>query len=294
MKKHIDFRDQIAKNKRNSIFLMLIVSVVIVLLGFVISKAFAPKYFFLVMIASIIFSLIYTWAGFYNSHKIAIKTVNAKEAKRQEFPDYYRLVESLTIASSLPMPKLYVMESSSINAFASGRDPNHAVICVTTGALEKLNRRELEGVLAHELGHVANYDIRFITLVTVMVGMVAIISEIFLRSLWFGGGRSKNDNSGAIFLIIGIILAILAPIVVMLVQLAVSRKREFSADATAVKFTRNPQGLIGALEKIKSEYSPEKKRVSKALAPLFFSNPLKSATSTHPPIEKRIEALKNM
>jgi len=194
------------------------------------------------------------------------------------------------------MPKLYVMESKGINAFASGRDPAHAVVCVTTGALEKLDRRELEGVLAHELGHVANYDIRFITLVTVMVGMVAIVSQIFLRSLWFGGGRSRssNDNSGAIFMIIGIVLAILAPIVVALVQASISRKREYSADATAVKFTRNPQGLIGALEKIKSEHVGPEKKVSKAVAPLFFSNPLKNAGDTHPPLEKRISTLRSM
>ena len=287
---HIDFRDQISRNKRNSIFLMVFVILVIVLLGWTISNAFDPSYFFLIMIVSIIFSIFYVWINFYNSDKIAIKSVGAKLADRIKYRDYYRLVESLTVASSLPMPKLYIMESHSINAFASGRDPNHAVLCVTTGSLEKLERRELEGVLAHEMGHVANYDIRFITLVAVMVGMIAIISQIFLRSLWFRGG-GDNKNSG-IFIVIGILLAILAPIVVSLVQLSISRKREFTADATAVKFTRNPIGLIGALEKIRKENTPNEK-VSKAVAPLFFSNPFKGLSSTHPPIEKRIEALKS-
>jgi len=269
---------------------MVFVILVIVLLGWTISNAFDPSYFFLIMIVSIIFSIFYVWINFYNSDKIAIKSVGAKLADRIEYREYYRLVESLTVASSLPMPKLYIMESHSINAFASGRDPNHAVLCVTTGSLEKLERRELEGVLAHEMGHVANYDIRFITLVAVMVGMIVIISQIFLRSLWFRGG-GDNKNSG-IFIVIGILLAILAPIVVSLVQLSISRKREFTADATAVKFTRNPIGLIGALEKIRKENTPNEK-VSKAVAPLFFSNPFKGLSSTHPPIEKRIEALKS-
>lgn len=150
------------------------------------------------------------------------------------------------------MPKLYVMEDSNINAFASGRDPKHAVICVTTGSLDKLSKQELEGVLAHELSHIANYDIRFMTLVAIMVGMVAIISEIFLRSLWFKGSSDDDSKANLIFMIIGIVLAIVAPIVVQLVQLAISRKREYVADAYAVKFMRTPTGLIGALKKNKS------------------------------------------
>lgn len=290
----IDFRDQISSNKRKSFFLIVFVAIILVAWGYVISMAFAPEYFFVIMIIAVIFSLSYTWISYYNSARIAIASVGAKEAKRSEYPDYYRLVESLVVASSLPLPKLYIMESKQINAFASGRDPKHAVVCVTTGALEKLERRELEGVLAHELGHIANYDIRYITLVTVMVGMVAIISQIFLRSLWFGGGRGGNDKNGAIFIVIGIVLAILAPIVVMLVQASISRKREYSADATAVKFTRNPQGLIGALEKIKGDSVVPEKKVSKAIAPLFFSNPLKNAGATHPPLEKRIQVLRSM
>jgi heat shock protein HtpX len=269
---------------------MIIIFAVFVLFGYVISFAFEPGFFFIIMIISIVISLSYVWISFYNSHKIAIASVGAKKASRERYKQYYALVEGLTIASGIPMPKLYIMHSPQINAFASGRNPENAVVCVTDGALEKLDKRELEGVLAHELGHVANYDIRYITLVTVMVGMIAIASQIFLRSLWFRGG---NDNKNFVFILIGIAMAILAPIVVQFVQMAISRKREFNADASAVKFTRHPQGLIGALKKIQRDNQPERK-VNKAVAPLFFSNPFRNLGSTHPPLEKRIEVLQRM
>ena len=293
----IDFRDQIAKNKRKSFFLIFIVFIVFILLGYAISKVFDPGFFWVIMIISIVFSIFYTLISYYNSDKITILSVGAKKANRSEYKDYYSIVEGLTIASGLPMPKLYIMPSNQINAFASGRDPKHSVVCVTEGTLSKLDRRELEGVLAHELGHIGNYDIRYMTLVAVMVGMIAIISELFLRSLWFKGGGGDSDNkAGAIFMIIGVVLAIFAPIVVQLVQLSISRKHEYSADATAVKFTRYPQGLIGALKKIKQDYGFEskEKKVSKALAPIFFASPFKNLTSTHPPIEARIAALQKM
>jgi len=289
--KRISFYDQIARNKRKSWFLMFLIFAMIVLLGYVISFAFDPASFFFIMIISIIFSLGYIWVNYYNSHKIALASVGAKKAKKSEYKGYYNSVEGLTIASGLPMPGLYVMESNQINAFASGRDPKHAVICVTTGALDKLDKNELEGVLAHELGHIANYDMRYMTMATIMVGMIAIISQIFLRSLWFRGGR--NDKGKAFMIIIGIVLAILAPIVVRFVQMSISRKREFVADASAVKFTRYPSGLIKALKKIKSDHQSEPK-VSKAVAPLFFANPFKSIGRTHPPLERRIEVLEKM
>ena len=289
----IDFRDQISNNKTKSFFLMLIVVVFIVALGYVISMAFNPAYFSFIMIIAIIFSIFYIMIGYYNSHKIAIASVGAKPASREKHKIFFDLVEGLTLASGLPMPKLYVMPSQQINAFASGRNPNKAVICVTEGALNKLNRRELEGVLAHELGHVGNYDIRYMTLTAILVGMIAIISQIFLRSLFFSGNNG-GDKKNAIFIIIGIALAIIAPIVVWLVQMSISRKREYGADATAVKFTRYPDGLINALEKIKNEHAPPEKKVNKAIAPLFFSNPFKNLASTHPDINKRIEVLKRM
>ncbi len=298
---HIDFRDQISRNKAKSLFLIISIFIVMVALGYAISQAFNPGYFFIIMIFSIIISLSYILISYYNSDKIALSSVRAKPADKYKHKEFYDLVESLTIASGLPMPKLYVMESSQINAFASGRDPQHAVVCITTGSLQKLEKKELEGVLAHEMSHIANYDIRYLTLVTVMVGIISIVSEIFLRSLWFGAGNrgNNNNNSGAIFLIIGIVLAILAPIVVYFVQLSISRKREYAADASAVKFTRYPRGLINALKKIKEEVpevsKPEKsKRIPKAVAPLFFSNPFKNMGSTHPPLDKRIETLERM
>lgn len=287
----IDFRDQISRNKWKSILLMIMIFLVIVLLGYVISLALEPGYFFIIMIFAIIFSLSYILVSYYNSDKIAIASVGAKKAYRDDYKQYYNLVEGLTLASGMPMPKLYVMQSEQINAFASGRDYNHSVICVTEGALKKLDKRELEGVLAHELSHIGNYDIRYMTLVAVMVGMIAIISQIFLRSLWFRGGR--NGKGKEIFIVIGILMAVLAPIVVYLVQLAISRKREFAADATAVKFTRYPGGLIGALKKIQIGNQPEKK-INKAVAPLFFANPFKKLGSTHPSLEKRISVLERM
>ena len=293
MKQRIDFRDQITRNKRRSVFLMFSVFVILVLLGYVISLAFSPAYFFLIMIVAIIFSVGYILVSFYNSHKIAIASVKATKAYKDDYKQYHSLVEGLTLASGLPKPELYVMHSKQINAFASGRDPQHAVVCVTEGALEKLDKNELEGVLAHELGHIASYDMRYMTLVAVMVGMIAIISQLFLRSLWFSGGGG-NDKSKAIFMIIGIALAIIAPIVVYIVQMSISRKREFVADASAVKFTRYPGGLIRALKKIKEDNTPLEKKVSKAVAPLFISNPFGAIGRTHPDIDTRIKMLQKM
>ncbi len=292
----LSFHTEIARNKRNSIILMLSVIIVIIALGYVITLATSPEYFTIIMIFAVIFSISYVLISFYNSDKIALASVNAKPASKEHYRMYHHLVEGICLASGLPKPKLYVMENPQINAFASGRNPQHAVICVTTGALQKLDKHELEGVIAHELSHIANYDIRFMTLTAVLVGMVAIISQIFLRSLFFssmGRGRGGNDNGKAIFMIIGIILAILAPIAVMLVQLAISRKREYTADSSAVKFIRSPTGLIHALEKIKQN---KDMKVSGAVAPLFLAKPGKSSEifQTHPPLEKRIERLKRM
>ncbi len=292
----ISFYDQISRNKWKSFFLIAIIFLVFLALGYVISLATNPGYFFLIMIASIVISIIYIMVSYYNSDKIALASVGAKPASQAEYRQFHNSVEGLCLASGLPKPRLYVMQNSEINAFASGRDPQHAVICVTTGALEKLDKEELEGVLGHEMSHIANYDIRFMTLTAVMVGLIAIISEIFLRSLWFRSGDDRDNKGNAIFMIIGIVLAILAPIVVQLVQLAISRRREYVADASAVKFIRSPTGLVDALKKIKNEHvsTQETKKIPKAVAPLFISNPFKEAFSTHPPLEKRIEILERM
>jgi len=297
-KSRLSFHDEIARNKRNSVFLILIVGLVLIGLIYVIGLAIGAD-IFLIGILAVIISLSYIVFGYYKSDKVALASVNAKPANKNN-PDhrqFFHSAEALSLASGMPMPKLYVMKNKQINAFATGRNPQNSVICVTTGALEKLDKRELEGVLAHELSHIANYDIRFMTLTAVLVGMVAIISQIFLRSLFYRsmmGGRSRsNDKGQVIFLLIGIALAILAPIVVTLVQFAISRKREHVADSSAVKFMRTPTGLINALEKIKNNSDM---KVSGAVTPLFIEKPSKKRElfSTHPPLEERIKRLRKM
>ena len=294
-KERTSFYNQIASNKRKSILLILIIILALFILITIIGLVLKVDIFFILIIASMI-SIIYVWIGYYSSDKIAIASVKGEPASPIEYRQLHNIVEGLCLASGLPKPRIFIMKDPNINAFASGRDPKNAVICVTTGAIEKLDKQELEGVLSHELSHIANYDIRFMTLTAVLVGMIAIISEIFLRSLWFKGDRDDNKG-GIILLVIGIILAILAPIAVQLVQLAISRKREYTADASAVKFIRSPTGLIKALKKIKSDHSPPSK-VNKAIAPLFFGDPFKrnldNLMSTHPPIEKRIAILEKM
>ena len=293
------FEDEISRNKWKSVILMGVIFLFFLVLGAVISQLYNPGLFFVIMIISIIISLLYIVLSYYNSDKIALASVSAKPASSSEHRMLLHAVESMSLASGLPMPRVYVMQGEQINAFASGRDPQHAVICVTTGALQKLNKRELEGVIAHEMGHVANFDIRFMTLTAVLVGMISIAAEIFLRSLWFSSG-DRDNKAGIILIVAGIVLAILAPIVAQLVSLAISRKREFTADATGVKFTRYAPGLASALKKIKHDSlaSSDKHRFPKAVAPLFISDPFKKKVqnlfSTHPDVNERIKRLEAM
>ncbi len=292
----LSFHEEIRKNKISSFFLVGAVLLVLLVLVYTIAAIMGGDLFFIILIFGTIFSLVYVVGGYYKSADLAIASVGAKKATGTEYRQYHNIVEGLCLASGLPKPKLYVMQNQQINAFASGRDPQHAVICVTTGTLDKLSKQELEGVLAHELSHIANYDIRFMTLTAVLVGMIAIISEVFLHSLFWssiaGGGNDKN-SSNVILMIIGIVIAISAPIIVALVQLAISRKREYAADSSAVKFMRTPTGLIGALKKIQSN-APMK--VSGAVAPLFLAKPTKEKEwfATHPPLSKRIARLERM
>ena len=292
--KHIDFRDQIARNKAKSALFMVFVFAVLIMSGYVLMQFLSIDFFSFASIW-IIISISYILISYYNSDKIALAAAGAKQATREQFRQLYNSVEGLCIASGLPMPKIYVMQNPQINAFATGRDEKHAAVCVTTGALEKLSKQELEGVLAHELTHIKNYDVRFVTLVAVMVGMISIISEIFLRSLWYGNNSNDRKGGNAIFMLIGIALAIIAPIAVKLVQLAISRKREFMADAGSVEITRYPKGLAEALKKIKHD---KPMKVNQAVASLFFSDPLASRAvnlfQTHPPINRRIEVLEAM
>ena len=304
-KQRLSFHDQIIRNKIKSFILIAVIFAFFIILGYIISLVLDPSYFFIIMIFAIIFSLSYTLISYYNSDKIALASVRAKPASHEQHRVFFHAAENMSLASGLPMPKLYVMESEEINAFASGRNPEKAVICFTSGALKKLNKQELEGVIAHEMSHIANYDIRFMTLTVVLIGMISIIAEIFLRSLWFSnmsGGRGGKDGRVQIFLILlGIVFAILAPLAANLVSLAISRKREFLADATGVKLTRYPLGLTNALRKIKAEHISEKERkhrVAKAVAPLFISDPFKRKVqnlfSSHPDIDERIRRLERM
>lgn len=297
----ISFYDQIDRNKRNSYFLIFFIFIILIVFAWIIAQICDPGLTFIILIFAIIFSIFYTLGTYNYSDGIVLASVNAVPAEGPKYKHLRNQVEGLALAAGLSMPRVYVMPSKDINAFATGKDPQHSVVCVTTDALEKLNNSELEGVLAHEMTHITNYDIRFVTLVAVMVGIIAIASEIFLRSMRYDRVRARG-RGGAFILIpvlLGIVLAILAPIIVKLVQLAISRKREFMADAGSVQLTRYPGGLISALEKIKSAYSSgAKTKVNEAVAPMFFADPIKeritSLFNTHPPIDERIKVLKAM
>jgi heat shock protein HtpX len=231
---------------------------------------------------------------------LVITTSGARLIKKNEFPEYFRTVENLAIAAGLPTPKIYIIDDASPNAFATGRDPKHAVVAATTGLLNIMNKAELEGVIAHELSHVKNYDIRLAGVVAVLVGFVAILSDLFIRASFF---RDSDDNKGnAIFLIVALVLAILSPIAASLIQLAVSRKREYLADASGALLTRYPEGLASALEKLKNDHTPPRS-ASNATAHLFIENPFDNKKvknlftglfNTHPPLDERIKILRSM
>ncbi len=281
---------------------MLLFVALITTLGFVFSKALGYGWG-LVPIA-LVFALLSTVGSFYYSDKIVLATSGAEPIEKKDNPELYRIVENLCIGDGLPMPKIYIINDPSPNAFATGRDPNHATVCVTSGLLNIMTKAELEGVIAHELSHVKNFDIRLMAVVAVLVGFVAIMADLFMRNLWFSGRDRDNNNSQAqaVFLIIGIILAILSPIAATLIQLAISRKREFLADASGAYLTRYPEGLASALEKLAKDTTPLRS-ASNATAHLFIENPFqgKSAKTwfaslfdTHPPIEERIKVLRSM
>ncbi len=302
MTERLSFHEQIRKNKIKSFLLIVIIFIFFVFLGYLISLAFDPGYFFIIMIFATIFSLSYVLVSYYKSDKIALASVGAKPADRNKHSKFFHAAESMSLASGFSTPELYIMESSQINAFASGRNPQNAVICATTGCLEKLSKQELEGVIAHEMSHIANYDIRFMTITAVLVGLISIIAQMYLRSFYYSSihNRRSGGKGKAAIILISIIAAILAPLVAQLVSLAISRKREFTADATAVKFTRYPPGLKNALIKIKHEHISEqdKKNYPQAVAPLFISDPfkkqIKGLFSTHPDIDERIKRLERM
>ncbi len=297
---------EVAKNKRNSTLLVLAFLIITVLLGWVFSLAFdSPWILYIAAFASIL----YTWVSYYNSDKMVLAVSGAKAVKKSDAPELYRLMENLTITAGLPMPRLYVINDTAPNAFATGRDPQHAVVCVTTGLLQKLDKQELEGVLAHELSHIGNYDIRLMSLIAVLVSVIALLSDFFLRWGWLMGGGDDDgpgNNSNPIIFIVAIVLALVAPIIGVLIQLAVSRKREYLADASGALLTRYPDGLASALEKISGDKEPLE-AANKATANMYIINPMRANVegkdargfaaglfSTHPPTTERVKRLRHM
>lgn len=297
------FQD-IQRNKRQSWFIVFAFIIVITLIVYYICMALDLGA--ISIIIALIFSITSAWSSYYYSDKIVLKLNNARPATKEENLQLVNILDALIVAAGLPnKPALYVVDDPQPNAFATGRDPEHSVICVTTGLLEKLEYYELEGVIGHELAHIKNYDIRLSAIVTVMVGFVVILSDWFSRALFYGGPRRDrdDDNKGnGILMLIGLIFLILSPIFGKLMQLAISRKREYMADATSVEFTRNPEGLISALEKISGDPN-ELQTANNSTSHMYIVNPFRENSkkkkstnvwSTHPSLEDRIEALKNL
>jgi heat shock protein HtpX len=303
--------EAVSANKRKSAVILLVFLVFTTVVIYVMSQAFAvylgyePGGLGFVGIALILSGAI-SFGSYWASDKIVLAISGARPADRKTEFDFYTVAENLAIGTGLPKPKLYVIEDTAPNAFATGRDPEHAVICATTGLLQKLNRTELEGVLAHELSHIRNYDIRLMSVVSVLVGSIALMGDWFLRMSWRGGRDRDRDSGqmGALFMVLGLVFAILSPFIAQLIQMAISRRREFTADAGSVSITRQPQGLITALRKISSDHEPLE-AANKATAHLYIANPFKDKVggavgwfanlfNTHPPITERIKVLSQM
>ncbi len=254
-----------------------------------------------ILVVAVVFSVIMSFASYWWSDKIVLSMSGAKEVTRENARPIYNIVENLCITAGLPVPKIYVINDPSPNAFATGRDPDHAVIAITTGLAEKLEKKELEGVIAHELSHIGNRDMLLSTVVVILVGFVALMADWFRHFVWFAGGDSDNRDRGQLGIILflaGVVLSLLAPIAAMLIQLAISRKREFLADADGALLTRYPEGLASALEKISADPAPMRS-ANRATAHLFIANPFKGKKvsnlfQTHPPIAERVKRLREM
>ena len=292
--------ERIASNKRRSALLVILffglIAVLAALLGAATGMGRAG------FALAVVLSTVMTLVSYYASDSIVLAISRAKPARREDYPQLVNAVEGLTMAAGLPQPpRVYVIDDTAPNAFASGRNPGKAVVCVTTGLLSKLDRTELEGVVAHEMSHIKNYDVRLQTLVVVMVGVVALLSDWILRSFFWGGRRrGKGGGGAAVFILVGLVLAALSPLIARLIQFAVSRRREFLADADGALLTRYPAGLASALRKIAADKEPLE-AANKATAHLYIVNPLKDVKgavnrlfSTHPPLEERITALEKM
>jgi heat shock protein HtpX len=287
---------QQSKNVTKTWALMSIFFVIIIVIGYAFAQYYGNPN---ILYIFVIFSIVMNITSYWYSDKIALRMNHARQIKKEENPMLWNTVENLAITAGLPMPKLYIIDDPAPNAFATGRNKEHAVVAVTTGILNLLDKTELEGVIAHELSHIGNRDILLSTVVVVLVGFISILADMFLRSMFWGGGRSRDNDSkaGGVIMIIGIILSILAPIFAVLIQLAISRKREFLADASGALLTRYPEGLASALTKI-SANSTKMKYANTATAHLFIANPfggigkkVSNLFSTHPPTEARVKAL---
>ncbi|MDP8926520.1 MAG: M48 family metallopeptidase [Actinomycetota bacterium] len=300
------FRDRIAANKRNSLALIAVFLAFIAVFGYVIGYAWIgdPASALFGLGLAFVAGSVSGVVSYYAGDRMVLAASRAREVTNDEVPQLFNVVEEMAIASGLPMPKVYIIEDSAPNAFATGRDPEHASVAVTSGLLEKLNRDELQGVIAHEMAHVGNFDIRYAMLIGILVGTTVLISDFFLRGLWFGGGRGGRREGGGqaqlIMIIVAVVLAVLAPIFARLLQLSISRQREYLADATAVKLTRNPKGLADALQKISGD-TEVLEVANRATAHLYIVNPIKKFEkrakglfSTHPPIEERIQILRSL
>ncbi|MFA6594145.1 MAG: M48 family metallopeptidase [Candidatus Buchananbacteria bacterium] len=289
--------NQIDSNKRRTWLLIVVFTVIILLIGWFIGYYFNYGYGALVIAA--VFSVIMSLFSYYGGDQVALRSAKAQEIKEEDNTYVYHLVENLCITAGVPVPKIYLLPEQAINAFATGRDPRHASVALTAGAINKLSKLELEGVIAHELSHVKNYDIRLMTIVIVLVGLISILADWFLRGSLLGRG-DNNDRGNPALLIVGVVLILLSPIVAQLIKLAVSRRREYLADASGALLTRYPEGLADALEKISGDQSAMSS-ASSATAHLYIANPFKNSSrflsnafSTHPPIEDRIKKLKEM
>jgi heat shock protein HtpX len=286
---------EIASNKRKTWIIIAVFAVIIGVLGWVISNIYGnPSFFTLALIIGGVYALIQYFAA----SKLALAMNGAHEVTKRDEPRLYRTVENLSIATGMPMPKVYVIDDPAPNAFATGRDPKHAVVAASRGLLDIMDDDELEAVMAHEMGHVQNYDIRVSMIVFGLVSAIGLIADFIMHFFWWGGSNDNNNSPNPLFIVLGIAAAVLAPIVATLVQLAVSRRREYLADSTGALTTRYPEGLARALEKI-SAHGSTMRRQNTATAHLFFASPLKGKSmaklfSTHPPIEDRIARLRKM
>ena len=301
--------EEIRRNKRRTFLMLALFALLIAAL--VVAFNYLLGFGLFGFAIAIVVAIALAWGSYYNSDKIALRVSRARPADGPEFRRYHNLVEGLCIAAGLPKPRLYVVDDPAPNAFATGRNPEHAAVAVTTGLLERMNRVELEGVIAHELSHVKNYDILVTTVAVTAVGAIALLADIGLRFMWFGGGRrrgsSGNNGAGAILAIVALVLLVVAPLIAMFMKAAMSRKRELLADASGIQLTRYPPGLISALEKLRDDQSVVRS-ASRATEQLWIESPLERkegqrehkgtflnrAFNTHPPLEERIKILKEM